>query len=72
MAVLNIVYGEEEQCGFFKVNAIALLLTLVVVALIIAATGLALGLPTVLAALGLENIFANVMIALLRWPLLAV
>jgi membrane protein len=37
MAVLNIVYGEEEQYGFFKVNAIALLLTLVVVALIIVA-----------------------------------
>jgi uncharacterized BrkB/YihY/UPF0761 family membrane protein len=37
MGALNIVYGEEKQRGFFKVNAIALLLTLVVVALIIAA-----------------------------------
>ena len=70
MTALNVVYDEDEERGFFALNATALLLTatvLIVVAVSLAAIAL---LPVLLAQLPLPPI-AEIPARLLRWPLLA-
>lgn len=67
---LNIVYDEEESRGFVRVNLVALLLTLVLIAMMLAALGLIVVLPALLGVVGLGGT-AETLIALLRWPLLA-
>lgn len=68
---LNIIYGEEDRRGFIKRNLLALALSLALIAMMIAALALILLLPAVVSQLGLGGILEGV-IALLRWPLLAV
>ena len=52
---LNITYDEEEKRGFFKLQAVALLLTLVAVVGVVVALGLVAVLPAVLEALPLGS-----------------
>lgn len=68
---LNIIYGEEEQRGFIKLNLMALGLTLGVIVAMLAALGLIIVVPVVLGFLGLGSL-ANAVVALLRWPILFV
>jgi membrane protein len=67
---LNIAYDEEEKRGFFKLNALAILLTLGALVFGIVAFTLIAVLPALLGQLGLEAV-ARVAVSLLRWPLLA-
>lgn len=70
MQGLNIAYDEEESRGFFKLNGMALLLTVGAIVFGALALGLIAILPPVLSALGLPG-WAETVISLLRWPLLA-
>ena len=66
---LNIAYDEEERRGFFRLNGIALLLTLGGVLMAIVALGLIAVLPAVANLLGVSGPIATA-VSLLRWPLL--
>jgi membrane protein len=71
MEALNVAYDEEEKRGFFKRAAQSLLLTFGAViagALTFAAVVL---LPAVIGLLGLGD-FAETVVSLVRWPILAV
>ena len=68
---LNIIYDEEEERGFLRLNLVALGLTLAVIVVMIVALGLIAAAPPVLGALGL-GATAQALIAWLRWPLLFV
>ncbi|OPF91486.1 hypothetical protein I8G32_01276 [Rhodopseudomonas palustris] len=67
---LNAVYDVEEQRGFFKLNGFSLLLTLGALGAVLAAIGLVIAAPIVLARIGLGNLVA-VAIDYGRWPVLA-
>lgn len=67
---LNIVYDEEERRGFFKLNAMTLMLTLGAVVSVVVAIALVAIAPAVLGMVGLSGV-ARVAISILRWPLLA-
>ena len=66
---LNMAYHEEEQRGFIKLNAVALMLTVGAVLFLILALALVAVLPPVLEAVGLEGV-GRLLVQLLRWPLL--
>ncbi len=66
---LNIAYDERETRGFFKLNAVALLLTLGAVVFVVLAVALLAAAPSVLGALGLGSTGAWI-IGVARWPLL--
>lgn len=66
---LNIAYGEAEQRGFIKLNAIALLLTLGGVLFMIFALGLIAVLPAAIRLFGLDGLPAAIA-SLASWPLL--
>ncbi len=68
---LNIIYDEEEERGFLRLNLVALGLTLGVLIVMIVALGLIAVVPAVLDSLGLGST-AKTLIAWLRWPLLFV
>lgn len=68
---LNIAYDEEERRGFFKLNGIALLLTLGGVLFAILALSLIAVLPAVINLLNLSGPLATAA-SLLSWPLLLV
>ncbi|MFZ7127693.1 MAG: YihY/virulence factor BrkB family protein [Desulfobacterales bacterium] len=68
---LNIVYDEEDQRGFIKLNTIAIGLTLAAILFAIVAIGFVVVFPAVLGFLGLSEV-ARVLTSVLRWPLLAV
>ncbi|HEX7079641.1 MAG TPA: YihY/virulence factor BrkB family protein [Gammaproteobacteria bacterium] len=70
MTALNIVYDEEEKRGFLKLNAVALLLTLVTLAFVLIALIAIAVVPAVIGLLGLPLI-AEILARWLRWPLLA-
>lgn len=69
MTALNIVYDEDESRGFFKLNAVALLLTLFMVLLGVVALGLIVVLPVALGVIGLGGV-AETLVSLARWPIL--
>lgn len=69
MTALNIVYGEREERGFFKLNAIALLLTLVVLGFVLVALVAVAVLPAVVGMLSLPPLIEG-LARWLRWPLL--
>jgi membrane protein len=71
MEGLNIIYDEEEERGFFKLNLIALGLTLLMIVAMIAALGAIIIVPILLSFLGLGPV-AETLANLLRWPLLFV
>ncbi|QBQ56606.1 YihY/virulence factor BrkB family protein [Nitrosococcus wardiae] len=70
MEALNVVYNEEEERGFLRLNGTALVLTLGAVLLGVLAIGLVVVLPALLGNLGLGESVRS-WISLLRWPLLA-
>jgi membrane protein len=65
---MNIAYDEEEKRGFFKLNAVALLLTLGAILLVIFFLGLIVGVPAVLANVELGSAVETV-ISWSRWAL---
>jgi membrane protein len=68
---LNIIYDEREKRGFFKLNLVALGLTMLLVVGMILAMALVILLPALLGHLGLGAVLATVA-TYLRWPLLFV
>ncbi|MBB5046204.1 membrane protein [Rhodopseudomonas rhenobacensis] len=68
---LNVVYGEQEKRGFFKLNAVSLAFTLGSLAAVLAAIGLVVAAPIVLSMVGLGPI-ADALIRYGRWPALAI
>jgi membrane protein len=70
MMALNIAYRERERRGFFKQNAVGLMLTLATVLLGALAIGLIVVVPILLNFLGFGR-FSRVAISVVRWPLLA-
>ncbi|MFZ0258095.1 MAG: YihY/virulence factor BrkB family protein [Gammaproteobacteria bacterium] len=68
---LNIVYDEEENRSFFKLNALALLLTVGAILFGTFTLILIAALPAVLGNLGLSELVRN-LLSFGRWPLLAV
>src|ERR671918_1645503 len=71
MEGLNIIYDEQEERGFIKLNLIALGLTLLVILAMIVALGAIIIVPILLGAVGLGPV-AETLANLLRWPLLFV
>ena len=67
---LNIAYEEEETRGFFRLNLVALGLTLAGVVAVIIAVGLIVAIPIILQQIGLSGV-AETIVSVLRWPLLA-
>jgi membrane protein len=64
---LNIVYGEEEQRGFVKLNAVSLAFTLAAIAFVLVALGAIVGVPVVLTYFSLSN-FTDLLVRIARWP----
>ncbi len=67
---LNVVYDEKERRGFVKLNAVSLAFTLGGLVAILAAVGLVIAAPIVLATFGLGSI-AEILLKYARWPALA-
>lgn len=70
IAALNITYDEKEGRGFFKLNALALLLTLGALLFVLLSLALIVALPVLFGNLGLPGALV-LLISFLRWPLLA-
>jgi membrane protein len=68
---LNVVYGERERRGFFKLNLLSLLFTIGLLIFTVIAIGAIVILPTVLNLVFLGH-DTEWLIALLRWPALLV
>ncbi|MGX1398286.1 membrane protein [Bradyrhizobium japonicum] len=68
---LNIVYGEQEKRGFFKLNAISLGFTVGGIVFVLAALGGVVAVPIALQFVGLSNA-ADLLIRIGRWPALFV
>ena len=66
---LNIIYDEDEKRGFFKLNLVALLLTLALIFVMISVLGLLVLWPAVAGAFGFSSIIET-LVNWLRWPLL--
>lgn len=66
---MNIAYDEQETRGIFRLNALAVLLTLGGVLTVVVALIVVVGIPSVLGLVGLGGI-ARVAVDVLRWPLL--
>jgi membrane protein len=64
---LNIVYGEEEKRGFFKLNAISLGFTLGAVVFVLVALGSIVVVPLVLGYVGLSAV-GDLLLRIGRWP----
>lgn len=69
MQGLNIVYDEEEDRGFIKLNATALLLTAGAIVFGVITLGLIAVLPALLGSLGLPG-WLSTTVSLVRWPVL--
>jgi membrane protein len=67
---LNIVYDEDEKRGFFRLNLLAITMTLFLVMLGVLAVAAVVALPVVLGFVGLGSV-AEALMQWLRWPLLA-
>ena len=68
---LNVVYDEREKRGFIKLNLVSLAFTLSGIVATLLALGAVVVLPLVLSYLGLGGM-AEILLRLLRWPLLLV
>ena len=66
---LNIIYDEDEKRGFFKLNLVALLLTLALIFVMIGVLGLLVLWPALAGAFDFSSILET-LINWLRWPLL--
>jgi membrane protein len=67
---LNVVYDEDEKRGFLALNAVSLLFTFGALVCALAAIGLVIAAPIILAAVGLSD-FSENLIRYGRWPALA-
>lgn len=68
---LNIVYGEQEKRGFFKLNAISLGFTFAGITFVLTVLGAVVLIPVVLQYVGLSKT-ADLLIRIVRWPALFV
>jgi membrane protein len=68
---LNMIYDEEEERGFIKLNVVTLALTIGLIATMIVVLGLVTVLPALLGSLGLGEVF-EALLRYARWPLLLV
>lgn len=64
---LNIVYGEDEKRGFFKLNAVSLGFTVGGIVFMMAALGSIVAVPVILNYVGLSNT-ASLLLRIGRWP----
>jgi membrane protein len=64
---LNIVYGEREKRGFFRLNAISLFFTIAGIVFVLSALAAVLAVPVFLSYLHLSN-FSDLLIRIARWP----
>jgi len=71
MEALNAVYGVRETRGFLLTNGIAILFTLVAIAIVLIGVGVLIGVPIVLNFVGLSSVSAD-LLRYFRWPALAV
>jgi membrane protein len=71
ITALNIAYDEKESRSFFRLNAIALALTLALIVFMIVTLAVVVGLPVVIGYLNLGQT-VEWAIRLARWPILAV
>ncbi len=67
---LNVVYEEREKRGFFKLNAVSLIFTLIGIAVLALSFGAMVILPRVLDAIGLGVVVGWV--SVLRWPVMLI
>ena len=70
MDSLNIAYDQGERRGFFKLNGLALLLTLGAMVSGVIALSLVVALPVILGRIGLGGV-VQTLVSWARWPLLA-
>jgi membrane protein len=68
---LNIVHGEDEKRGFFKLNAVSLGFTLGGIGFLIAALGFIVALPIILGYVGLSGA-GELLLLIGRWPAMLV
>jgi membrane protein len=68
---LNIVYGEQEERGFVKLNAISPSFTVAAIAFVLIALGAVVAVPVILKYVWLSDI-AELLIRWARWPVLFV
>ena len=71
MEALNTVYGVQEKRGFVVTNGIAILCTLMGIAVLLIAVAVMIVLPIIFNYVGLSSVFGEV-IRYARWPALAV
>ena len=71
MDALNVVYDEKEKRGFIKLNLVSLAFTVGGIIATLLAVGAVVVLPVVLGYFGLSSI-GEILLRLLRWPLLLV
>jgi len=71
MTALDIVYDEEEDRGFIKFNALALLLTVGAILGAVITLALIVAVPALLGSIGLGST-GQWLVSILRWPLLLV
>ncbi|MGX4803070.1 YihY/virulence factor BrkB family protein [Bradyrhizobium guangdongense] len=64
---MNIVHGEDEKRGFFKLNAVSLSFTIGGILFILAALGAIVAVPVLLNYVGLSNT-ADLLLRIGRWP----
>ena len=64
---LNIVYGEDEKRGFFKLNAISLCFTIAAILFVVAALGSVVAVPVILNSVGLSKA-GDYILRFGRWP----
>lgn len=66
---LNVVYGEREKRGFFKLNALSLLFTISGISALLLMVAAVVAMPLALDRLALTN-DAKTIVSLARWPIL--
>lgn len=66
---LNIVYGEEEQRGFFRLNLISFTFTVLAIVFMLMAIAVIVALPIALDFIGLGNA-TEIILRVGRWPVL--
>jgi membrane protein len=66
---LNIVYGEQEKRGFFKLNAISLSFIIAGIVFVLSALAAIVAVPVLFNYLYLSN-FSDLLIRIARWPVM--
>lgn len=66
---LNIVYGEEEQRGFVRLNAMSLMFTISAIIFVLAALGSIVVVPVILNYIGLSHA-GDLLLRIGRWPIM--